>query len=74
RANAVWDARKNLLQRAMRRLNERQLTQALEHCALLDRQTKGLAAGDPWQSVEALVTLLCLGRQPMVSQRAAQAS
>ncbi len=74
RANAVWDARKNLLQRAMRRLNEAQLSQALAQCALLDRQTKGLASGDPWQSVESLLTLFCLGRTLQSSAAQALAS
>ncbi|MFK7956075.1 MAG: DNA polymerase III subunit delta [Lysobacterales bacterium] len=63
RANAVWDARKNLLQRAMRRLSEDQLARLLAQCALLDRQTKGLASGDAWRCVEGILTLLCTGRQ-----------
>ncbi|MEM9534007.1 MAG: DNA polymerase III subunit delta, partial [Pseudomonadota bacterium] len=67
RANAVWDARKALLQRAMRRMDDQALGHALDLCAELDRQVKGLAPGDPWLTVENILALLCQGRRVLAA-------
>jgi len=61
RANGVWDARKNLLQRAMRRLDLNQWQRLLQHCARLDLMSKGQAAGDPWEMISALCAVLAGG-------------
>ncbi len=61
RANGVWDARKNLLQRAMRRLSAEQWQTLLQDCARLDQMAKGQAAGEPWELVGSMCAVLAGG-------------
>jgi DNA polymerase-3 subunit delta len=56
----VWFNRQNTVRSAARRLNTRQLFGAFQSLALIDRQSKGRAAGDAWQSIDDL--LLSLSR------------
>jgi DNA polymerase-3 subunit delta len=51
----VWQNRQNQIRAAARRLDTRKLYKAFKILALVDRQTKGRAAGDPWQSIETLL-------------------
>jgi DNA polymerase-3 subunit delta len=51
----VWQNRQNTVRAAARRLNTRQLFAAFKQLSLIDRQSKGQAAGDPWQSLETLL-------------------
>ena len=51
----VWQNRQNTVRAAARRLNTRQLFSAFKQLSLIDRQSKGQAAGDPWQSLETLL-------------------
>ena len=61
RQAGVWDARKNLLQRAMRRLPAAQWRELLQHCARLDQMSKGQAGGDPWQLAAGLCLVIATG-------------
>ena len=54
----VWYNRQNTVRAAARRLDTRKLFGAFKTLALIDRQSKGRAAGDPWQSVDALLLQL----------------
>jgi DNA polymerase-3 subunit delta len=54
----VWYGRKQIIGAAARRLNTRALYDAFELLALIDRQGKGRAAGDPWQTVDQLLLRL----------------
>lgn len=47
----VWESRQALVERALRRVGEDILKQALIQAAELDRMTKGLAAGDVWDEL-----------------------
>jgi len=54
----VWQNRQNIVRSAARRLNTRQLFAAFRQLSLIDRQSKGQAAGDPWQSLNSLLLQL----------------
>lgn len=54
----VWYNRQNTVRAAARRLNTRRLFGAFKMLALIDRQSKGRAAGDPWQSLDTLLLQL----------------
>ncbi len=54
----VWQSRKSLLERAMRRLTLDQWRRALHACARLDRMIKGVDERDPWAEVDRIVVLL----------------
>ena len=54
----IWHNKQNTVRSAARRLNTRQLFGAFKQLSLIDRQSKGQAAGDPWQSLETLLVNL----------------
>lgn len=54
----IWQNRQNTVRSAARRLNTRQLFGAFKQLSLIDRQSKGQAAGDPWQSLDTLLLQL----------------
>jgi DNA polymerase-3 subunit delta len=54
----VWYNRQNTVRAAARRLNTRKLFGAFKLLSLIDRQSKGRAAGDPWQSIDTLLIQL----------------
>jgi DNA polymerase-3 subunit delta len=54
----VWRNRQHTVRSAARRLNTRQLFVAFKQLSLIDRQSKGQAAGDPWRSLDTLLLRL----------------
>jgi len=44
---------------ALRRLSERQIGESFRALALIDRQSKGRAAGEPWQTLDQMLVRLC---------------
>jgi len=54
----VWHSRQNSVRAAARRLDTRKLFGAFKLLSLIDRQSKGRAAGDPWQSIDTLLLKL----------------
>jgi DNA polymerase-3 subunit delta len=54
----VWFNRQNTIRAAARRLDTRKLFGAFKQLSLIDRQSKGRAAGDPWQSIDKLLLQL----------------
>jgi len=44
---------------ALRRLTQRQIDDSFHALALADRQSKGRAAGDPWQTLDQMLLALC---------------
>ncbi len=54
----IWFNRQNTIRSAARRLNTRSLFAAFRQLALIDRQSKGRAGGDPWQSLDVLLLQL----------------
>ena len=54
----VWHNRQNTVRMAARRLPTRTLFDAFKLLSLIDRQSKGRAGGDPWQSVDTLLVNL----------------
>jgi len=55
----IWPARQGPMQQAMKRMVESGFGEAFRALALIDRQSKGRAAGDPWQSLDRLLWALC---------------
>lgn len=54
----IWYNRQNTVRAAARRLDTRKLFGAFKTLSLIDRQSKGRTAGDPWQSIDALLLQL----------------
>jgi len=50
-----------LYSQALRRVSERQLGDSFRGLSLVDRQSKGHAAGDPWQTLDTIILGLCAG-------------
>jgi DNA polymerase III delta subunit len=48
-----------LYSQALRRVSERQLGDSFRGLSLVDRQSKGRAAGDPWQTLDTIILGLC---------------
>ncbi len=55
----IWPARQGPMKAAIRRLSEYSLDDSFRSLALIDRQSKGRAAGDPWQKLDRLLWHLC---------------
>lgn len=55
----IWRSRQRAIQQAARRLDGPRLHQAIRQLALIDRQGKGRAGGDPWHVLDQLVCALC---------------
>jgi len=55
----IWRSRQGAIQKAARRLDERRLQKAFSQLALMDRQGKGQAPGNPWHHLDQLVCDLC---------------
>lgn len=55
----VWPARQGPLKAAITRLTEYDLDDSFRSLARIDRQSKGRAAGDPWQTLDRLLWHLC---------------
>lgn len=54
----IWQNRQNTIRAAARRLHTRKLFEAFKMLSMIDRQSKGRADGDPWQSIDALLLQL----------------
>lgn len=54
----IWQNRQNTVRAAARRLDTLKLFSAFKMLSLIDRQSKGRAAGDPWQNIDALLVQL----------------
>jgi DNA polymerase-3 subunit delta len=54
----VWQNRQNTIRMAARRLHTLKLFDAFKLLSLVDRQSKGRAPGDPWQSIDTLLLRL----------------
>jgi DNA polymerase-3 subunit delta len=54
----VWHNKQHTVRSAARRLNTRQFFNAFRQLSLIDRQSKGQAAGDPWRSLDHLLLQL----------------
>ena len=54
----VWQNRQHTIRTAARRLDTLKLYAAFKMLSLVDRQSKGRAKGDPWQSIDTLLLQL----------------
>lgn len=54
----IWQNRQNTVRVAARRLDTLKLFAAFKTLSLIDRQSKGRAAGEPWQNIDALLLQL----------------
>lgn len=66
-AERVWQNRQGPLKALLRRLPATVPPLLLGHCALADRQIKGLAPGDPWLTLAAIGDALAGGPPPQSS-------
>ena len=55
----IWPARQAPIRQALKRLSPFDFGESFRALALIDRQSKGRAAGDPWQTLDRLLWLLC---------------
>lgn len=55
----VWPARQGPMRQAVRRLSAPHFNAAFRALSLVDRQSKGRAAGDAWQTLDRLLWFLC---------------
>jgi DNA polymerase-3 subunit delta len=55
----VWQSRQGPMRQLLRRLTEPALGESFRALALIDRQSKGRAGGDPWQTLDRLLVRLC---------------
>jgi DNA polymerase-3 subunit delta len=55
----IWSSRQKPLQAAARRIDQHRLFNAFTRLALIDRQGKGQAPGNPWHNLDRLVCELC---------------
>jgi len=55
----IWPARQGPVRQALGRLSDIELGDSLRALALIDRQSKGRAAGDAWQTLDRLIWFLC---------------
>lgn len=55
----VFKMAQPLFRQALSRLSDRQIGDSFRALALLDRQSKGRAAGDPWQTLDQMLLALC---------------
>jgi len=54
----VWQSRQAATRSAARRINTRLFYNAFKQLALIDRQSKGRASGNPWQALDELLMML----------------
>lgn len=55
----VWQARQGLIRQALRRLSARDFDEVFRGLSLIDRQSKGRASGDAWQTLDRLLVYFC---------------
>ena len=55
----IWPARQAPIRQALQRLTSFDFGESFRALALIDRQSKGRAAGDPWQTLDRLLWFLC---------------
>lgn len=55
----IWQARQGPIRQALRRLTGLQIGESFRALGLIDRQSKGRAPGDAWQSLDRLLWFLC---------------
>jgi DNA polymerase-3 subunit delta len=55
----IWPARQGPMKQAMQRLSDEDMGESFRTLSLIDRQSKGRAAGDPWQTLDRLLWSLC---------------
>ena len=59
----IWPARQGPIRQMLGRLTEQNFGQSFRALSLIDRQSKGRASGDAWQSLDRLLRFLCQPRE-----------
>ncbi len=65
--SGVWGKRKQIIQRAMVRLDQATLLQAQAYCSFIDRVGKGAEQGDAWQCLSELCAMICVAPKKLVA-------
>jgi DNA polymerase-3 subunit delta len=60
----VWQQRQGPMRQALRRLSAERLGDVFRTLSLIDRQSKGRAPGDAWQTLDHLLRYLCASDAP----------
>jgi DNA polymerase-3 subunit delta len=55
----IWPSRQGPIRQALRRLSGNQFGESFRALGLIDRQSKGRAPGDAWQTLDRLLWFLC---------------
>ncbi len=55
----VWSSRQGPMRAAARRLDDQTMNHVFQKLALIDQQSKGMANGNPWHSLDRLVCMMC---------------
>ena len=55
----IWQSRQGPMRQLLRRLTGAALGESFQALALIDRQSKGRAGGDPWQTLDRLLVQIC---------------
>jgi DNA polymerase-3 subunit delta len=55
----IWHSRQNPMRAAANRLDLSRMSDAFSRMSLIDKQSKGRAAGDPWHGLDHLVCAMC---------------
>lgn len=74
KSHRIWSTRAPLINAALSRLGERQITPLIRQMARCDRVLKGRAAGDVWRELEALALMMCDIHHPVEHQAAGHAA
>jgi DNA polymerase III subunit delta len=61
RRHGIWESRQARILAALKRLPSERLQDLVVRCARVDRQIKGLATGDPWQTLATIADELAGG-------------
>jgi DNA polymerase-3 subunit delta len=55
----VFNMAQPLFRQALQRLSDQQMSESFRAMAQIDKQSKGRAAGDPWQTLDQMLLVMC---------------
>jgi DNA polymerase-3 subunit delta len=55
----IWQAKQGSMRAAASRLSRKRLNDVFQTLSMIDRQSKGMASGDEWHSLDRLVCAVC---------------
>lgn len=55
----IWRNRQPAMRKALQRMTEMHINRLFQRLSVMDRQSKGQAQGDPWQSLNGFLVVIC---------------